>query len=380
MLASKSGFSLKHSSILKKHMDNQYGSENDFDDAVAQGWAAVDASLARIYGDQKPQHVGTILSHRLGGPDPLDGISAYWRTSPVPHWHYVTYGLSELYEKESDDLETSGYGFELTFRLRALEGETTAPTWVFNLLQNLARYVFKTGNVFSQGDRMGANGPIALNTATKLCSLGFVADPELPTVQTPNGRLAFVQAVGLTAEEEHAAKRWQMGQLLDVMLPYMPLWITDLHRSSLLDLGDVAAEVKAGTERDGSSCGFVYTDVLAVTENRRLLRSTIANIVLGARQVEELGALLVLRISFGRTFVLSNRDWRVVLEPGAQSGWRIEDHVMTVTMDPACARQFAETVQPQEGRYHLPGLPSIVWDVQPTLIRDADGNVVKKIG
>lgn len=363
-----------------RDMDNEHGNEHDFNDDVAQGWAAIDASLARIYGDQKPQHVGTILSHRLGGPDPLDGISAYWRTSPIPHWHYVTYGFSELYEKESDDPETSGYGFELTFRLHALEGETTAPTWVFNLLQNLARYVFKTGHVFSQGDRMGANGPIALNTTTKLCSIGFVADPELLAVQTPNGRLAFVQAVGLTVEEEHAAKQWQMDQLLDVMHPHMPLWITDLHRSSLLDLGDIAAKVKAGTERDGSSSGFVYTDVLAVTEQRRLLRSTIANIVLGACQVEELGALLVLRIPFGRTFVLSSRDWRVVVEPGSQCGWRIEDHVMIVTMDSACARQFAETVQPREGRYRLQSLPSIVWYVQSTLIRDADGNLANKIG
>jgi hypothetical protein len=366
--------------ILMTHMDNQHSSEDDYEDDVAAGWAAIDTSLARLYGDQEAQHVGTILRHRLGGSDPLDGISVYRRTSPVPHWHYVTYGFSELYEKESDDLETSGYGFELTFRLKAVEGESTAPTWVFNLLQNLARYVFKTGNVFAPGDWMGANGPIALNTTTKLCSLGFVADLELPPVQTPNGRLAFVQAVGLTVEEERAAKRWQMGQLLHVLLPYMPLWITDLHRSSLLDIGEVAAQVKAGSERDGSSSGFLYTDVLAVTERRRLLRPPIANIVLGARQVEELGALLALRIPFDRTFALSSRDWRLAFEPGPRCAWSIEDKVMTVKMDPASARVFAQAVQPWEGRYHLPGFPSVAWDVQPTLIRDANGDVVEKIG
>jgi len=35
----------------------------------------------------------------------------------VPHWHIVGYGMSELYAKETDDPEESGWGFELTFRV-----------------------------------------------------------------------------------------------------------------------------------------------------------------------------------------------------------------------------------------------------------------------
>ena len=70
-----------------------------------------------------PRHFGTLLSHTLGGNDPLDGISVYWADAPVPHWHYVTYGFSELYAKESSDADASGYGFELTFRLAAEAGE-----------------------------------------------------------------------------------------------------------------------------------------------------------------------------------------------------------------------------------------------------------------
>lgn len=40
--------------------------------------------------------------HRLGGPDPLDYISMY-RNVGCPaqdvqeHWHYVSFGLSDLY-------------------------------------------------------------------------------------------------------------------------------------------------------------------------------------------------------------------------------------------------------------------------------------------
>jgi len=85
---------------------------------------------------------------RLGGPDPLDGISAYVRTEPVPHWHYISYGMSELYEKESDNPEQSGWGFEFTFRLARNPADHEIPLWPANLMQNLARYVFQSGNWF----------------------------------------------------------------------------------------------------------------------------------------------------------------------------------------------------------------------------------------
>ncbi|MFO0924201.1 MAG: hypothetical protein U0905_17125 [Pirellulales bacterium] len=48
----------------------------DRDDA-APGWDAIDGRLREVYGDQEPQHWGTLIKHMLGGPDPLDGISAY---------------------------------------------------------------------------------------------------------------------------------------------------------------------------------------------------------------------------------------------------------------------------------------------------------------
>jgi suppressor of fused-like protein len=67
------------------------------------GWAAIDAALQPIYGDVEPMHWGTLVRWRQGGPDPLDRISCYRRTDPVPHWHFVSYGLTELYEKESVD-------------------------------------------------------------------------------------------------------------------------------------------------------------------------------------------------------------------------------------------------------------------------------------
>jgi len=39
----------------------------------------------------------------------------------------------------------SGFGFELTFRLKREAGESAPPTWPAALLQALARYVFTSG-------------------------------------------------------------------------------------------------------------------------------------------------------------------------------------------------------------------------------------------
>ena len=80
-------------------------------DDSTPGWHAIDAEFNRLYPDQpNPLHYGTVIKYMLGGPDPLDGISVY---DAGDFWHFVSYGLSELYTKESDDPEYSGYGLSL---------------------------------------------------------------------------------------------------------------------------------------------------------------------------------------------------------------------------------------------------------------------------
>jgi hypothetical protein len=65
----------------------------------APGWDAIDQALNAVYGKQEPLHYGTVVKWAMGGPDPLDGVSIYKNRSPRWHWHYVSYGLTELYKK-----------------------------------------------------------------------------------------------------------------------------------------------------------------------------------------------------------------------------------------------------------------------------------------
>ena len=102
------------------------------------GFDAIAEAMHRLYPGQEGLFYSTIIPYALGGDDPLDGVEVWESGHGVPHWHYVTYGFTELYEKESGDPEESGYGFELTFRLKRGE-EEQPPVWPVNLLQNLAR-------------------------------------------------------------------------------------------------------------------------------------------------------------------------------------------------------------------------------------------------
>ncbi|MCA9640555.1 MAG: hypothetical protein KC492_07650, partial [Myxococcales bacterium] len=60
----------------------------------------IDQALDRLYPTQREYRFG--LSAKPGEDEaPLAEIVAYRASTPVPHWHYITYGLSELGEKTS---------------------------------------------------------------------------------------------------------------------------------------------------------------------------------------------------------------------------------------------------------------------------------------
>ncbi len=121
----------------------EYRKQFTEDDAV--GWECIDQELEKIYPDQEPLHFAPPLHYVAGGNDPLDGISVYKSEKQEKHFHFITYGFSELcYNEKSVGGEFSKFGFELTFRLK-MEKEDDNIHWVCNLLQNLARYVFQSG-------------------------------------------------------------------------------------------------------------------------------------------------------------------------------------------------------------------------------------------
>jgi hypothetical protein len=198
-----------------------------------QGWEAIEAKLSAVHVAQQPKHWGTVMRYAEGGPDPLDGISAYKAEDP-PHWHYVTFGFSELYEKTSKDKKTSGWGFELSFRLERPKGAKSPPEWPLPFLQKLARYVFNNKTPFDREHYIRWGGPITQEERTKLEALVFSTDPLLGEIRTPNGRLKFLTAIAITADEHDFAAEKGPEALLTRLLAANSLGVVDLKRASIL--------------------------------------------------------------------------------------------------------------------------------------------------
>lgn len=209
----------------------EYKKEFSDDDAV--GWLSIDKEFETLYPGQEPKHFAPAISYMLGGEHPLDGVSFYESKKQTDHYHFITYGFSELYYNEEKlDSEFSKWGFEITFRLKPFEEDNGNPGWVIALLQNIAKYVFDSGNWFEEYHYMPANGPIRLDTETDITALLFVSDPEIPKKQTPHGEVSFLQIVGITSAEyenlkEHPEK---VEELVAKLKENNPLLITDLTR------------------------------------------------------------------------------------------------------------------------------------------------------
>jgi hypothetical protein len=202
------------------------------DDAV--GWDAITDRLNKFYGEQEPQHFAPVPHYAVGGESPLDGISVYESEKQTDHFHFITYGFSELYyDEDSAGEDESGCGFELTFRLKK-KGDDDNIHWACNLLQNIAKYVFDRCTYFEEFHVFPTNSPIRLDYQTELVALAFIEDPQLGTIDTPNGAVQFLQMVGLTAKEYEEFKQnpylSETEKIIEKLKVDNELLITDLDR------------------------------------------------------------------------------------------------------------------------------------------------------
>ena len=218
-----------HQAMTLEEYRQRFGAE----DAV--GWQCIDAQLAMVYGDRAPRHYAAPLHYIAGGLDPLDGTSYYDRPNDPPHIHVVSYGLSELYYNEaSAGEEFSKTGFELTCRIKRNEDDTVGPTWVSVVMNNLARYVHKSGRWFEVNQFVPAGGPLCTDMDTDITGLVFALDPELGRIDTPHGEVNFLQMVGITTAELQKLQADPSPEavqtLIEELRAHDPLLVTDMER------------------------------------------------------------------------------------------------------------------------------------------------------
>ncbi len=142
-------------------------------------------------------------------------------------WFFLTFGLSELFHKETDDPAISGWGFELTMRTPRGGDEDQPPQWPLRLLTSLGTYVFSASSPFAAGHRMAPGGPITGTDDTRLTALAFAQDPELNSISTPNGSVAFLAVVGITAGELAQMKGSSTAAVLESLATQNRNLVTD---------------------------------------------------------------------------------------------------------------------------------------------------------
>lgn len=342
------------------------------DEAQAIGWDAINAALSRIYGDQEPLHYGTVLPAALGGNDPLNGISIYECREPTPHFHYVTYGFSELFEKESDDPEYSGFGFELTFRL-ARHGEQEPPTWPLSFLQNLAKYVFRTGNVFDERHHTTLNGKIALNEETRITAIFFILDPKLGEISTQNGRVKFLQIVGLCDDEYQLLKEGHFDAVTQRVQSLVSPAVTDIYRESILEDPAVADALRAAPPQNAQDTVYGTLAEWEAEAGRVRVR-------LGATVIDDVLSLLEQRLRQGAHFIVHGNKSTVVFEPGQEVSFSEKEKSLRLKVPQAAVDVILSTLKPKRGVYSWDELPGLQIEVVPIEIKDAQGKVIQVVG
>ena len=343
-------------------------------DDSAPGWDAIDAACARIYGTAEPQHWGTVVKYMLGGQDPLDGVSAF---DAGDHWHYVSYGYSDLYTKEEGaDPEWSGFGMEMTFRLKKQGAE--APVWPVGLLQNLARYVFGSGNLLMPGHTMPANGPIAADEDTELHALVFTEDPQLGEIETPHGKITFVQCVGITNAERQFSSSWNSAGLLELLRQDSKMLVSDLARPDRSQDPEWQRRAKEGRARDGSSMGKLFAPDLEWCI-KGLLRKR-AQVRLGALALGNFAEVLPGRVPFDRPLGIDGENQALLFEPAQACSWSRDGDTLRIGLTAEAAQELATTLRPSRGDYAIDALPGIEFTVTPSEVKDEHGNVSHVVG
>lgn len=197
------------------------------------GWDAITQAFEAQYpGQNDPVHYAPVISYRFGGPDPLDGISIY---DGGEFYHFITYGFSELYEKESENTEWSGFGFELTLRLKksGIRKRDREQKNICGILQTLARMTFEKGDIFMPEEYIYTGQQTGIDADGTSSITGFITMADaLGEIATPNGKVQLVQLVGATDAELCALI--DKKQSVHELLTQIPGGLTDYQRNSLI--------------------------------------------------------------------------------------------------------------------------------------------------
>ncbi|WP_017606424.1 suppressor of fused domain protein [Nocardiopsis alkaliphila] len=188
---------------------------------IYEGWA-------QHHPDVRPLTIQFPARETDGG---IDGVLAY----PMEgYWLLVTFGLTELGEKTSEEKRVSGAGFEFTCRIPREDGDESVPAWILRVLHALAEQ-FLAGAQLDVGHWIITQAPLGGEKSNgDMTSLAIVPDADMRILDTDNGLVLFFQVVGLKAEEaEYAQHADTVAPIVALLRDRDPKMLTDPNRDTI---------------------------------------------------------------------------------------------------------------------------------------------------
>lgn len=162
--------------------------------ARSDGRDAITTAVRACHGPPAPWLAAGVAPPALGSE--VRAISGY---RAADHWHLVTYALTELWVKRTDDVDWSGLGLEFTLRVPSVDEEP--PAWAPAVLGFMCRWVRSSGMLPSDGDFLVLPEWLPEDGwARPWPGVAFLLDGELGAIDTPHGSVAFLQLVGLSED------------------------------------------------------------------------------------------------------------------------------------------------------------------------------------
>jgi hypothetical protein len=178
---------------------------------IPAGWAFIESLFGGLYPGQIPKHAalpGTQRDFRLVRAA-VEGAHVY---DAGRAWHYVTLGLTDLYDQSDASVGPNGIRCELSMKV-AKAGSGEPPLWPVAFLGKIAGYVsqstvlaqaiaFRTGPIAGAPADAGLEGAVAL------------LDPAIEPQSGPFGKVGVILLVGLTDRQLDRIKDGGSAQLI----------------------------------------------------------------------------------------------------------------------------------------------------------------------
>lgn len=177
-----------------------------------------------------------------GGTEPLEQISIH---KEEDYFHFITYGLTELHDKESKDQTKSGFGTELTLKLKRGEYKNQSEErkellYIALLLQKFAKYIIQENSIVKpyedtylvKGSSLRKSIGIDIAGTSNIVAFITVPDKDLQSLDTPYGRVDFIALIGITKKELQALRNGKITE--KELYEKIGTDVTSYHRKSVI--------------------------------------------------------------------------------------------------------------------------------------------------